>query len=80
MTDAENKKLESIEQQLEEIKSFIMSRDSVTNLEYCTHKKIAKPTLLGWFKRGCPREDSRHVSIKAVDEWARSNNTRKPKG
>jgi len=91
MSEEALKKLEEIQktqlkqgEDLNEIKEFISKRDVVTNPEYCNLKKkngkpMPMPTLIGWFKKGCPREDSRHVSIKAVDEWARTRNTRKAK-
>lgn len=78
MSDIE-KRIEEIQNDMKEVLAFIGARDIITNLEYCQIRGIAKPTLQGWFKKGCPRVDSRHVSKKAVDNWASISNTRKPK-
>jgi hypothetical protein len=85
MSDEALKKLEAIEKKIDlqnaeikEIKDFIGNRDRVKNSEYCNLRKITRRTLEYWFIKGCPKEDARHVSIKAVDDWARKNNTRVP--
>lgn len=78
MSDKEiEKEVKEINGKLDEIMEFISKRDRITSSEYCELRGIKLRTLIGWFKKGCPREDARHVSIKAVDNWARTKNTRK---
>ena len=80
--DLEKKLLEQIaeiKEDVREIKKFMPTTDVISNVDYCKYKGIAYPTLIGWFKKDCPRIDSRRVSKKAVDDWAAENNTRKPK-
>jgi hypothetical protein len=79
MSDDLEKIILEMRDDIKDVKQYIGERDIMTNSEYCKLRKIAKPTLIGWFKKDCPRVDSHNVSKKAVDDWARSNNTRKKK-
>jgi len=76
----------TILQELKEIKEYIGERDVVPNAEYCRLRKISTATLRKYFAKvpldgspGCPRENWEEVSIKAVDNWRRDINTRKPR-
>jgi hypothetical protein len=80
MSEEALKKLNEIHEDMKEIKEFISKRDVVTNEAYCTLKGMKIRKLREWFAKkpdGCPREDARHVSIKAVDNWARTKYTKK---
>jgi hypothetical protein len=79
MGDEALKKLNEIHEDMKEIKQFISARDKVKNRDYCTLRGISYYTILGWFAKGCPRLDSRHVSVKAVDQWVEEKNTKKSK-
>jgi hypothetical protein len=81
MGDEALKKLTEIQEDMKEIKEFISARDKIKNKDYCIQRdpKISYATLLGWFAKGCPRIDSRHVSIKEVDKWVAEKNTKKTK-
>jgi hypothetical protein len=84
MSDEALKKLDEIHTEIQEIKKWIPNSDRVTNEQYCVLRtnsgaNLSVSGLKKWFEKGCPREDSQHVSIKSVDEWARDNNTRKKK-
>ncbi len=90
MSDEALRKLEEIQKDVnvlkrgqEEIKEFIAIRDRVTLTEYCALRMFnGEPlkirTLKGWLKKGCPREDHNHVSIKAVDNYMRTKHTKQP--
>jgi hypothetical protein len=84
MSDDLEKVIMGMAEDIKEIKKYIPTTDIVTNEQYCEYRtangaKLKVRGLLEWFDKGCPREDSRHVSKKAVDDWAKENNTRKPK-
>lgn len=81
MSDEALKKLNEIQEDMKEIKEYIAKNDVVKNIDFCNQRNppIAYPTLIGWFQKGCPRVDSRHVSKKEVNEWVSKNNTRKKK-
>lgn len=69
-------RLQKMQDDLTEIKSFIGERDIMSSHEYCRLRDLPISTLRNWFAKGCPREGNRHVSKKAVDEWRRKTATR----
>jgi hypothetical protein len=91
MSDEAQKKLDEIleknkkiETDITHIKKYMPLTDVVENEKYCEIRtaygaELKLRGLFTWFTKGCPRIDSRHVSISEVNEWARVNNTRAPK-
>ena len=84
MSDEVMKKLDEINEVVKDVKQYIPLLDIVTNKKYCEIRtargaSLTVDGLKKWFEKGCPRVDSQHVSIMAVDKWAEENNTRKPK-
>lgn len=84
MSDEALKKLEEIQQSVNVILTYIPQIDVVTNEKYCELRSASgsKLTIRGlreWFKKGCPRKDSRHVSVSDVNKWAEGRNTRQAK-
>lgn len=75
MTQEQEKEIHEIKMQLEQIMSFIVATDKISNVLFCDEEGITDQTLGNWFKRGCPRLDNRHVSRSAVKKWKATNST-----
>lgn len=79
MSDDLEKIILEMRDDIKEVKQYIGERDKMSTAEYCKQRGIAKATLRKWFGKGCPKIDYYNVSKKAVDDWAKENNTRRSK-
>lgn len=75
MTQEQENEIHEIKMKLDDIMSFIVATDKITNTQFCTEENIHKKTLESWFKKDCPRLDNRHVSRSAVKKWKATNAT-----